>query len=43
MSPLFLSFYLLIWPLIVAVVLAVIVRAFGKEWQAARKVGRPLM
>jgi predicted ABC-type sugar transport system permease subunit len=43
MSTMFLSLYLLIWPLIVATVLAVIVYAFGKEWQAARKAGRPLM
>lgn len=43
MSTMFLSIYLLIWPLIVAAVLGVIVHAFCKEWHAARKAGRPLM
>ena len=43
MTSLFLSVYLLIWPLIVAAVLTVIIRAFGREWAAARKAGRPLM
>lgn len=43
MSPTFLSLYLLIWPLIVAMVLAIIVHAFGKEWRAARRAGRSLM
>lgn len=43
MNAVFLSAYLLAWPLIVGVVLAVIVTAFGKEWRDARKAGRSIM
>ncbi|MBV0893524.1 putative transporter small subunit [Paracoccus sp. Z118] len=43
MSPTFLTFYLLLWPLIVAGVLAVIVRAFVGEMRAARKAGRSMI
>lgn len=38
-----LSFYVLIWPVIVAIVLAVLVRAFFSELRAARREGRPLV
>lgn len=43
LNAIIISAYLLVWPLVVAVVLGVIVAAFGKEWRAARKAGRPLM
>lgn len=43
MSPTFLTFYLLLWPLIVAGVLAVIVRAFVGEMRAAQKAGRSMI
>ncbi|WP_210336902.1 putative transporter small subunit [Aquamicrobium zhengzhouense] len=43
MSAEFMSVYLLIWPVIVAGVLAVLVRAFFKEMMAARREGRPII
>lgn len=43
MNAIFLSAYLLAWPLVVGIVLAMIVSAFCKEWRAARKAGRSLM
>ncbi len=43
MTSLGLSFYVLIWPAIVAIVLAVLVRAFVSELRAARREGRPLI
>lgn len=43
MSTTFLSFYLLLWPIIVAGVLAVIARAFLSEMHAARKAGRSMI
>ena len=43
MSPVFLTIYVLIWPVIVAVVLWVLVRAFVHEWQTAKREGRPLI
>ncbi|HEX8781605.1 MAG TPA: putative transporter small subunit [Nocardioides sp.] len=38
-----LTLYVLVWPAIVAVVLAVILTAFLKEWAGARKEGRDLV
>lgn len=43
MSTSFLTFYVLIWPVIVAGVLAVIARAFFGEMRKARKEGRPMI
>ena len=43
MSIAFLTTYVLIWPLIVAVVLFVLVRAFMKEWRKARRAGRSII
>lgn len=43
MSPMFLTVYVLIWPVLVAGVLAVLVRAFAREWREARKEGRSLI
>lgn len=43
MSPAFLTFYVLIWPVIVAIVLFVLVRAFTREMRLARKEGRPMI
>lgn len=43
MSTSFLTFYVLIWPVVVAIVLAVIARAFFREMREARKAGRPLI
>jgi hypothetical protein len=43
MSTTFLTFYLLLWPLIVAGVLAVIARAFMREMRVAQKTGRSMI
>ena len=43
MSPAFLTFYVLIWPVIVAGVLAVLVRGFAKEVIEAREEGVPII
>jgi len=38
-----LSFYVLMWPVIVAGVLFFIGRGFARDWRAARREGRPLI
>ncbi|HEY9564888.1 MAG TPA: putative transporter small subunit [Nocardioides sp.] len=38
-----LTLYVLIWPIIVAIVLAVIGGAFFREWAQARRDGRPMI
>ena len=38
-----LTFYVLMWPAIVAVVLFVISRGFVKEWLTSRREGRDLI
>lgn len=43
MTPIWLSAYVLVWPVIVAGVLLFIARAFFKEWKEARREGRPLI
>lgn len=43
MNAIFLTTYLLAWPMVVGIVLAVIVSAFCKEWRGARKDGRSLI
>lgn len=43
MSTSFLTFYILIWPVIVAGVLAVIARAFFGEMREARREGRSMI
>ncbi|GAA3650756.1 putative transporter small subunit [Streptomyces chitinivorans] len=43
MSTIALSAYILMWPVIVAVVLFVISRAFYREWAEARRGGRRLI
>lgn len=43
MQTLFLTVYVLMWPLIVAGVLFVISRAFTDEWRQARRSGRDLI
>lgn len=43
MTTLFLTIYLLIWPVLVGIVLVVISRGFIREWRSARKEGRPLL
>lgn len=43
MSPLALTVYVLVWPLLVAGTLAVICTAFGKEAARARREGRDLV
>jgi len=43
MSSNLLSIYVLIWPVLVAGVLIVLVRAFLSEVRAARKNGRPMI
>ena len=43
MSPILLTIYVLMWPIIVAGVLAVIVRAFAKEAAEAKRDGVPII
>lgn len=43
MSPMILTLYTLIWPVIVAGVLAVLVGAFWKEWRQRRRAGHSLI
>lgn len=43
MTPILLTIYVLIWPVIVAGVLAVLVRGFVKEAAAARRDGDPII
>lgn len=43
MSPILLTIYVLIWPVIVAGVLAVLVRGFTKEALEAKRDGVPLI
>jgi hypothetical protein len=43
MRELMLSFYVLVWPLIVAGVLFFIVRGFVREWRKARSKGKSLI
>ncbi|MDP9820343.1 putative transporter small subunit [Nocardioides massiliensis] len=43
MSTTALTFYVLMWPAIVAVVLFVIGRGFITEWRTARREGRDLV
>jgi hypothetical protein len=43
MQTVFLTAYVLVWPLIVAAVLLVISRAFLREWREARRSGEDLV
>ena len=43
MTTTLLTLYVLIWPVIVAGVLAVIVRSFLQEWREARRAGRDII
>ncbi|MDI9916324.1 putative transporter small subunit [Rhodococcus sp. IEGM 1379] len=43
MSTALLTIYVLIWPVLVAVVLAVISRGFIKDWMEARRNGEDLV
>ncbi|MEU8348490.1 MULTISPECIES: putative transporter small subunit [Streptomyces] len=43
MTTVALSAYILMWPVVVAVVLFVISRAFFREWAEARRNGRGLI
>ncbi|WP_312128134.1 putative transporter small subunit [Brevundimonas sp.] len=43
MNTLWLTTYVLVWPVIVAGVLLFIARAFFKEWKEARQEGRALI
>lgn len=43
MSPMFLTIYVLMWPVLVAGVLFVLVRAFSREWHKAKQEGRSLV
>lgn len=43
MSPLLLTIYVLMWPVLVAGVLIVLVRAFSREWRNAKREGRSLV
>lgn len=38
-----LSFYVLMWPVLVAVVLFFIARGFFRDWREAREEGRPII
>ncbi|HEY4535813.1 MAG TPA: putative transporter small subunit [Enteractinococcus sp.] len=37
------TFYLLMWPVLVAIIMFVIARGFFKEWAQARREGRMLI
>jgi hypothetical protein len=43
MSTVALTLYVLVWPALVAVVLAVIGRGFFREWLEARREGRDII
>lgn len=43
MSTTVLTFYVLMWPALVAIVLAVISRAFFNEWRDARRRGEDII
>lgn len=43
MTTIMLTVYVLMWPVIVAGVLAVLIRGFLTEWRAARKEGRDII
>ena len=43
MSPIFLTIYVLVFPVIVAAVLFFLLRAFWKEWRKARRDGKSLI
>ncbi len=43
MESLLLTFYVLIWPAVVAAVLLYIVRAFVREWRKARDSNTPMI
>jgi len=38
-----LTAYVLVWPVLVAVTLTIIVRAFVKEWRKAKREGRAII
>ena len=38
-----LTFYVLVWPAVVAVVLVFIARGFLRDWREARRAGRPII
>lgn len=40
---LIITIYMLIWPIIVAVVLGVLVRGFFRDWRESRAEGRPII
>lgn len=43
MSTIGLTVYVLVWPVIVAVVLGVLVTGFTREWREARRTGEDLI
>ncbi|WP_409020343.1 putative transporter small subunit [Brevundimonas vesicularis] len=43
MGTLALTTYVLIWPALVAIVLAVLAKAFFADWIEARREGRPMI
>jgi uncharacterized membrane protein YdjX (TVP38/TMEM64 family) len=43
METLLLTIYVLMWPVLVAIVLFVISRAFLREWAQSRREGRPVI
>lgn len=43
MSAIWLTAYVLVWPVIVAAVLFFIARAFFREWREARREGRAMI
>ncbi|EGD56543.1 putative transporter small subunit [Gordonia neofelifaecis] len=43
MTTFWMTVYVLIWPVLTAGTLGVIIRAFYKEWRAARKDGRDMI
>ncbi|MCF7646547.1 putative transporter small subunit [Bacillus subtilis] len=43
MSPMLLTAYVLVWPVIVAGVLLFLLRSFFSEWAEARRENRPII
>lgn len=43
MEKIYMTAYILMWPMLVSVVLYLLVSAFFREWRTAREKGRPLV
>lgn len=43
MNPLFLSLYILVWPVMSAIILAVLIVAVNRDYRAARRTGQDVV